>query len=45
MYSNQMFFPKSIDHKFWEFSFDEMVEHDLPVVINYVLNYTRKGFI
>lgn len=26
--------------KFWEFSFDEMAEHDLPTMVNFVLQHT-----
>jgi lysosomal acid lipase/cholesteryl ester hydrolase len=29
------------DEKFWDFSWDEMALHDLPSMINYVLDHTK----
>ena len=28
--------------KFWRFSFDQMGQHDLPTMLNYVLELTKK---
>ncbi|XP_044735390.1 lipase 3-like isoform X2 [Chrysoperla carnea] len=30
---------------FWDFSFDEMGAYDLPVMIDYVLNYTNQEYV
>lgn len=31
------------DNEFWDFSYDEMIEYDVPAVIDYVLNATKRG--
>ncbi|XP_074595035.1 lysosomal acid lipase/cholesteryl ester hydrolase-like [Brevipalpus obovatus] len=30
------------DHKFWKFSYDQMIEFDTPAIIDYVLNATKR---
>ncbi|XP_074595058.1 gastric triacylglycerol lipase-like [Brevipalpus obovatus] len=41
-YSLEHKFIPSTDHRFWRFSYDEMIEYDVPAIIEYVLGVTRR---
>ncbi|XP_074604133.1 gastric triacylglycerol lipase-like [Brevipalpus obovatus] len=41
-YSLEHKFIPSTDHRFWQFSYDEMIEYDTPAIIAYVLGVTKR---